>query len=54
VAKLKSQCLEGGKIGLTPASKKLPTKFKMLKLGLKVIFENEKPHNICTQIIIFG
>jgi hypothetical protein len=42
VAKLKSQGLKDGKIGLTHAPKKLPNKFKMLKLGLEVLFENKK------------
>jgi hypothetical protein len=53
VAKLKSQGLKGGKIGLTPTPKEPPNKFKMSKLLLKVFFENKIPHIICTQSFFF-
>jgi hypothetical protein len=46
VPKLKPQGVKIGEIGLKPKLGEPPNKFKVLSLGLKVVFKRKKPHNI--------
>jgi hypothetical protein len=46
VPRLKPQGVKLGEIGLKPTFGEPPNKFKVPRLGLKVLLKKKKPHNI--------